>query len=101
MKRKISLMSATILSGTLVSGMLGGIAAADDEAIARQQLGGNYCHTVIETPRSQGSGTSDWRSSETETVDLYGPCDEPSIAEDQAMEQQHVEYFRFGREYES
>jgi len=89
-------MSATIISSTLA-----GVAAADDEVILRQQMGGNYCHTVIETPRSEGSGTSDWRSSETETVDLYGPCDEPSIAQDQAMEQQRVEYFRFGREYES
>ncbi|HEX7229512.1 MAG TPA: hypothetical protein VF452_03900 [Candidatus Binatia bacterium] len=96
MKRIASLTSAIIISGTLA-----GVAAADDEVIVRQQIGDNYCHTVIETPRSEGSGTSDWRSSETETVDLYGPCDEPSIAHDQAMKQQQVEYFRFGRDYES
>jgi hypothetical protein len=96
MERIASRMSATII----ISGTLAGVAAADDELIVRQQIGDNYSYGD-RTPRSEGSGTSDWRSSETETVDLYGPCDEWSIAQDQATEQQQVESFRFGREFES
>ena len=93
MKRMISLLSATIISGALVG------SAAASEVISQERLAEDYCHTIYQ--EAAGKGITPDAKDEYDVVDFYGPCDEPARGWDQAIEEERAEYFRFGRDYES
>lgn len=91
MKRFTFLISATIISGALA-----GAAAADDQIIWQEQIAHNTCHTVVQN----NSEMADKSGSRANIVEFWGPCDQPEWIPDRTLNQEHAEYFRFGRDYE-